>query len=74
MKTSTTDRFTGFVHAGQLAQRAVDRAIARAELLRRLEAARRTVRALRDELLDAEIKLGFAQIALDELDHAGRAP
>lgn len=54
---------------------AVDRAIARAELVRRLHAARRTVRALRDELLNAEMKVGFAALEIEQLDQQeqGRA-
>lgn len=57
-----------FARRGLAAQAAVDRALERAELVRRVHAARRTERALRDELLDARIKLGFAELALLEFD------
>lgn len=63
-----------FVARGAAAQAAVDRAIARADLVRKVHAARRTERCLRDELLDARIKLGFAELALQEFDDEGRAP
>ena len=63
-----------FVRNGMAAQSAVDRVIARAELVRKLCAARRTERALRDELLNAEFKVGFAALALDEFDQQARAP
>lgn len=63
-----------FARRGLAAQAAVDRALARAELVRRLCAARRTERALRDELLEAEFKVGFAALALNEFDQQARAP
>lgn len=63
-----------FARRGLTAQAAVDRAIERAELVRRVHAARRTIRALRDELLDAEIKAGFAELALVEFDQQSRSP
>ena len=63
-----------FAARGVAAQSVADHAIARAELVRRLCAARRTERALRDELLEAEMKVGYAALALSEFDDKGRAP
>lgn len=62
-----------FAARGAAAQSAVDHAIARAELVRKLHSARRTERALRDELTDARMRVGFAVLALDQFDE-GRAP
>jgi len=74
MKCATSEALRQFAARGAAAQSAVDHAIARAELVRKLCAARRTERALRDELLNAEFKVGFAALALDEFDQQARAP
>ena len=67
-----------FVQAGQAAQLAVDRAIARADLLANLRRCHVEIKRLKHkhltELTDAEIRRGFAELALEDFDHEGRAP
>lgn len=65
---STFSGLIRFAKRGAAAQFAVDRAIARADLVLKLAAARRTERALRDELFDAQMRVGFAAAALEEFD------
>lgn len=72
--TASVTALERFARRGLAAQAAVDRAIARADLVKKLHAARRTERALRDELLDASMRVGFAQLAVEEFDAQGRAP
>lgn len=76
MTTATIHRLGTFVHAGQV-KLAVDRAIARADLVAEVRRRQRNLEELkrthRTERTDAELRVGFAVLALDEFDHEGRA-
>lgn len=71
--TSTIADLFPFTKRRADGQPGIDHAIERADLVLRLRAARTLERALRAELLDAEIKVGFAALALEEFDEKGRA-
>ena len=71
------ETFTRFFRRGQAAQVAVDAAIDRANLVLTLSTRRRALGELKrchaHELTDAEMRVAFAQAALDEYDAANPA-
>lgn len=70
--TTTIERIGRFIHAGAAAQSAVDRAIARAELVALIARRRRELEAMRlkrdDDVTDALLRLAMAETHLADFD------